>query len=115
MAPFEVRLQRQPPELAVLQRDPPDEGVDRDIAFTDELPHAGGQQARSLTRRGQLFAALLACATGARIHRDGRTSTRSNEVNSKFVGSRSGSTPARCPESDGADVVTTDLGPGLAA
>jgi len=38
--------------------------VDRDIAFTDELPHAGGQQARSPTRRGQLLAALLACATG---------------------------------------------------
>lgn len=38
--------------------------VDRDIAFMDELSHAGGQQARSPARRGQLFAALLACATG---------------------------------------------------
>ncbi len=38
--------------------------VARDIAFMDELRHAGGQQARSPTRRGQLFAALVALATG---------------------------------------------------
>ncbi len=38
--------------------------VARDIPFMDELHHAGGQQARSPTRRGQLFAALVACATG---------------------------------------------------
>jgi len=38
--------------------------VARDIAFMDELRHAGGQQARSPTRRDQLFAALVACATG---------------------------------------------------
>ncbi|MDQ3677621.1 MAG: Tn3 family transposase [Actinomycetota bacterium] len=38
--------------------------VDRDTAFMDELPHAGGQQARSPERRGQLFAALVAAATG---------------------------------------------------
>ncbi|MCA1680536.1 MAG: hypothetical protein LC777_17095, partial [Actinobacteria bacterium] len=38
--------------------------VARDIPFMDELRHAGGQQARSPTRRGQLFAALVACATG---------------------------------------------------
>jgi len=38
--------------------------VARDVPFMDELRHAGGQQARSPTRRGQLFAALVACATG---------------------------------------------------
>jgi Tn3 transposase DDE domain len=38
--------------------------VARDIPFMDELRHAGGQQARSPIRRGQLFAALVACATG---------------------------------------------------
>lgn len=38
--------------------------VGRDVAFMDELRHAGGQQSRSPTRQGQLFAALVACATG---------------------------------------------------
>ncbi len=38
--------------------------VARDIPFMDELRHAGGQQARSATRRDQLFAALVAAATG---------------------------------------------------
>jgi hypothetical protein len=38
--------------------------VARDVPFMDELRHAGGQQARSPTRRSQLFAALVACATG---------------------------------------------------
>ena len=38
--------------------------VARDVPFMDELRHAGGQQARSATRRDQLFAALVAAATG---------------------------------------------------
>ena len=38
--------------------------VARDIPFMDELRHAGSQQARSATRRDQLFAALVAAATG---------------------------------------------------
>lgn len=38
--------------------------VARDVPFMEELRRAAGQQARSPTRRGQLFAALVACATG---------------------------------------------------
>lgn len=49
--------------------------VARDVPFMDELRHAGGQQSRSPTRRGQLFAALVACATGMGYTRMAEAST----------------------------------------
>jgi hypothetical protein len=41
----------------------------------DELRHANGQQTRSPTRRGQLFATLVACATGMGYTRMAEAST----------------------------------------